>query len=173
MSIDDQFFSTYEIPFVAGDDFSEEDRFSFPNHPNISTVILPRDKTFYPERNKIIINEALSKKLGFSNPDDAIHQKVRFGLWDEFTGEIAGVVKNYHQQSLNKNYEPIFYFYGDFENWPSISIRLKTTSLPKRSKRSIIIMQQLFREILLNIILLMNTLINNTTLSSSSRTFSQ
>ena len=28
------------------------------------------------------------------------------------------------------NYEPILYFYGDFEQWPSISIRLKTTDLP-------------------------------------------
>ncbi|AYB31677.1 ABC transporter permease [Chryseolinea soli] len=130
MSIDDQFFSTFEIPLIAGADFSEDDRFSFPNYPDIPTLILPHDRTFHPERNKIIINEELSKKLGFKDPQEAIHQKVRFRLWDEFTGEIAGVVKNYHQQSLHKNYEPIFYFFGDFEQWPSISIRLTTTDLP-------------------------------------------
>lgn len=130
MSIDDQFFSTFEIPLVAGIGFSENDRFSFPSYPDISTLIPPRDRTFHPERNKIIINEQLSKMLGFKDPEEAIHQKVRFGGWDEFTGEIAGVVKNYHQQSLHQNYEPILYFYGDFEQWPSISIRLKTTDLP-------------------------------------------
>ncbi|MEI9921331.1 MAG: ABC transporter permease [Bacteroidota bacterium] len=130
MMIDEQFFSTYEIPFVAGRNFSEEDRFSFPDYPNISTVIPPRDRTFHPERNKIIINESLSKSLGFKNPEEAINQKVRFRLWNEFTGEIIGVVKNYHQQSLHKNYEPIFYYYGAFEQWGSISIRLQTTDLP-------------------------------------------
>jgi putative ABC transport system permease protein len=129
MNIDEQFFATFEIPLIAGTSFSENDRFSFPNYPNIATLILPRDRTFHPERNKIMINERLSRSLGFKNPEDAIHQKVRFGLWAEFTGEIMGVVKNYHQQSLHLNYEPILYSYGDFDMWQCISLRLDTKDL--------------------------------------------
>jgi putative ABC transport system permease protein len=128
--IDDHFFNTYGIPLLAGRQLTDQDRFSFPDHPDIPTLILPRDRTWQPEQNKIIINERLSQKLGFKTPEDAIHQKVRFRLWNEFTGEIIGVVKNYHQRSLRDNYEPIFYFYGDFDQWPCISVRMNTKDIP-------------------------------------------
>jgi putative ABC transport system permease protein len=129
-TVDDQFFPTYEIPFLAGRNFTEDDRFSFPNFPNTSSLIPPRDRTFRPEQNKIIINELLAKRLGFLNPEDAIHQLVRFSLWDEFTGEIIGVVKNHHQTSLKDNYDPILYYFGSFEQWPSITLRIATNDLP-------------------------------------------
>lgn len=129
-TIDDQFFPTYEIPIVAGRNFTENDRFSFPNLPDASSLIPPRDRTFRPEQNKIIINELLAKRLGFEDPRDAIHQRVRFSLWDEFTGEIIGVVKNYHQTSLKDSYDPVLYFFGSFEQWPSISLRISTNNLP-------------------------------------------
>ncbi len=129
-TVDDRFFSTYEIPLLAGRNFTEDDRFSFPNLPNASSLIPPRDRTFRPEKNKIIINELLAKNLGFKNPEDAIHQRVRFSLWDEFTGEIIGVVKNYHQTSLKDNYDPILFFFGSYEQWPSISLRISSNDLP-------------------------------------------
>ena len=128
--VDDQFFTTYEIPFVAGRNFTEDERFSFPNIPNISSLIPPSDRTFHPEQNKIVINQMLAKQLGFEDPDDAVHQLVRFSAWDEFTGEIIGVVKNYHQTSLKDNYEPILYFFGSYDQWPSISLRVDTKELP-------------------------------------------
>ncbi|MBL0741415.1 ABC transporter permease [Chryseolinea lacunae] len=129
-TVDDQFFPTYEIPLVAGRNFTEDDRFSFPNLPNASSLIAPRDRTFRPEQNKIIINELLAKNLGFENPEDALHQQVRFSLWDEFTGEIIGVTKNYHQTSLKDTYDPIVYVFGSYEQWPSISLRVSTKDLP-------------------------------------------
>jgi putative ABC transport system permease protein len=129
-TVDDQFFPTYEIPFLAGRNFTEDERFSFPNLPHASSLIPPRDRTFRPEQNKIIINELLAKRLGFENPADAIHQRVRFSLWDEFTGEIIGVVKNYHQTSLKESYDPIVFFFGSYEQWPSISLRISTNDFP-------------------------------------------
>jgi putative ABC transport system permease protein len=129
-TVDDQFFPTYEISFLAGRNFTEDDRFSFPNLPSSSSLIPPRDRTFRPEQNKIIINELLAKRLGFENPADAIHQRVRFSLWDEFTGEIIGVVKNYHQTSLKDTYDPILFFFGSYEQWPSISLHISTNDLP-------------------------------------------
>jgi putative ABC transport system permease protein len=129
--IDDQFFYTYRIPLVAGRELTDKDRFSFPNHPDISSLIPPRDRTWHPEQNKIMINERLSQVLGFRTPEEAIGQKVRFKTWDEFTGEIIGVVKNYHQRSLRDSYEPIFFFFGDFDQWPCISIRVQTDNMPE------------------------------------------
>ncbi|MEI9917475.1 MAG: ABC transporter permease [Bacteroidota bacterium] len=130
MTIDDQFFDTYGIPLLAGRQLTENDRFSFRNYPQISTLIVPRDRTWHPERNKIMINERLSQRLGFKTPEDAIHQKVRFGAWEAFDGEIIGVVKNYHQRSLRDNYESILYFYSDYDQWPNISIRIQTNDIP-------------------------------------------
>jgi putative ABC transport system permease protein len=129
-TIDNQFFSTYEIPVVAGRNFTEDDRFSFPSFPNSTSLIPPRDKTFRPEQNKIIVNELLARRLGFAHPEDALGQRVRFALWEEFTGEIIGVVKNYHHTSLKENYEPMLFFYASFDQWPSISLRVKTGDLP-------------------------------------------
>jgi putative ABC transport system permease protein len=128
-TIDDQFFSTYEIPLVAGRSFTEEDRFSFPNFPPSTSMVLPLDQTFRPEQNKIVVNELLAKRLGFENPEDALGQRVRFSLWDEFTGEIIGVAKNYHHTSLKDNYDPMLFLYASFDQWPSISLRVKTDDL--------------------------------------------
>ena len=128
-TVDNQFFPTYDIQFLAGRNFTEDDRFSFPNFPNSSSLIPPRDRTFRPEQNKIIINELLARRLGFLKPEDAIHQRVRFSLWDEFTGEIIGVVKNYHQTSLKDNYDPMLFFFGSFEQWASITLQIGTNDL--------------------------------------------
>ncbi|MBA4056477.1 MAG: hypothetical protein C0490_17305 [Marivirga sp.] len=129
-TIDDQFFPTFEIPFIAGRNFTKDERFSFPNLPNSSSLIPPHDLTFRPQQNKIIINELLAKRLGFENPEDAINQRVRFSLWDEFTGEIIGVVKNYHQTSLKDGFDPMLFFFGSYEQWPSLSLRISTDEIP-------------------------------------------
>jgi putative ABC transport system permease protein len=129
-TVDNNYFPTYEIPFLAGRNFTEDDRFSFPNFPDAPSLIPPRDRTFRPSQNKIIINETLAKNLGFENPEDALQQRVHFSLWDEFTGEIIGVVKNHHQTSLKDSYAPTLYFFGSYEQWPSISLRINTHDLP-------------------------------------------
>jgi len=89
-------------------------------------------KSSAPEtrNNRIMINEDLARKLGYSKPADALHQKIEFRTWDDFVGEVVGVVKNYHQQSLKESFEPILYIYPSYNSWLYYSVRLETSDLP-------------------------------------------
>ncbi|MTI21403.1 FtsX-like permease family protein [Fulvivirga sp. RKSG066] len=53
-----------------------------------------------------ILNETAVKKLGFSNPEDAIGQMITTGLGD-FTAPIVGVVKDFHSNSLHNAVVPV------------------------------------------------------------------
>lgn len=131
ISIDDAFLPTFEMPLAAGRNFEFNERFHFPNIPEMTLVTFfqppatGRDGTC-----KVIINESLCKRLGFRSPDEAIHEHVKFRTWSEFDGEIIGVVKNYHQQSLKDSYSPIAYFYPAFDAWSYFSARIEGGNLP-------------------------------------------
>ncbi|SDJ84651.1 putative ABC transport system permease protein [Catalinimonas alkaloidigena] len=77
--VDDRYLPFYEIPLVAGRNF----------RPTDSTDSLHR----------IILNETLTKALGFSSPADALGQELIQGA-DRFT--IIGVIQDYHTQSLHQ-----------------------------------------------------------------------
>jgi len=87
---DQEFFDLYEVPYVVRD-----------------TTVSPlsANDRYY------VINETAARLLGFLNPEDALHEKLkRWG--DEI--EIVGVVKDYHQRSLHHSKLPIVYdFSGD------------------------------------------------------------
>lgn len=89
IAIDHNYFPLYKTDFVAGQNF-------------------PNDGISW--RNAIIINETASKALGFGKPLDAIQQVV---IWDEGNAQIEktviGVVKDFNQQSLRKNIEPVVF----------------------------------------------------------------
>ncbi len=56
-----------------------------------------------------VINETAAKQMGWDNPQDAIGQKVK--PWNPFYelrgGQIAGVLKDYHQESLRASVDPV------------------------------------------------------------------
>src|SRR6185295_2503614 len=54
------------------------------------------------ERKTVMLNEAGAKHMGFAKPDDAIGDQIYF--WGD-TFRIVGVVKNFRQESLKKNFE--------------------------------------------------------------------
>lgn len=111
------FFDTYEVKIVAGRNFTETDRFSF-------------DKP-----NRIILNEKATAVLGYENPEDALHTMVTSRVVGvEYTGEVIGIVKNYHQQSLHNDYTPILYYYPANETWKYFSIRMSTTGAQQTLK---------------------------------------
>jgi putative ABC transport system permease protein len=108
-SIDENFLSTFGITLLAGHDLTKKDLF------------------VYDKEAPILINEIMSQKLGFAKPEDALHEKVSFGMGPrEQHGEIVGVIKNYHQVSLHENYEPMMFINPDFFSWNYISIHLGT-----------------------------------------------
>ncbi|MBL0739817.1 ABC transporter permease [Chryseolinea lacunae] len=111
-SIDDNFLSTFGIGLVAGRGFTDKDLF------------------VYDKEAPILINELMSRKLGYAKPEDAVNEKVAFGMGPrEQHGEIVGVIKNYHQVSLHENYEPMMFIQPEFFSWNYISVHLEAGNM--------------------------------------------
>jgi putative ABC transport system permease protein len=62
------------------------------------------------EEKNVLINESAYRLMGFKKPEDAINDQIFF--WGD-TFRIVGVVKNYHQESLKKAYEPLIFRYEE------------------------------------------------------------
>lgn len=74
----------------------------------------------------IIINETAAKTFGFQKPADAINQLVKgAGL----TCKIIGVMNDYHQQSLQYNFDPVIYYPGRHIDMTDFSLKLHTKDL--------------------------------------------
>ncbi|MEL6652027.1 MAG: FtsX-like permease family protein, partial [Bacteroidota bacterium] len=84
--IDENYFDTYEISFAAGRAFKAQEAISGWG------------------ANKVIINEAARKLLGFATNEDAIGARV--SSFEE-EREIVGVVENYHHLSLRYEVGPM------------------------------------------------------------------
>src|SRR6185295_13241844 len=54
----------------------------------------------------VLLNEEAARQLGFTNPDDAIKEKI-FSAGD--TVQVLGVLVNYHHQGLQKAIDPMIF----------------------------------------------------------------
>jgi putative ABC transport system permease protein len=71
---------------------------------------------------KLLINEAAMYQLGFSSPEEAVNQRIK---WFDETREIIGVVANYHHHSLDKGYDPMLLcFEGNYRDAAYVAIKL-------------------------------------------------
>jgi putative ABC transport system permease protein len=98
LSIDEDFFSTLDIPLIAGRDFSVEhqrDRAQPNNNGGIES-----------EANVIINNSAVSR-LGFGDANKALGQVIRIEGSSNLT--VIGVAPDVHFQSLKKTIRPEIY----------------------------------------------------------------
>lgn len=66
------------------------------------------DDSFGLEETNVLFNEVAIQQIGFSNPSEAINQKIIF--WGD-TLNIVGVVKNYRQESPKQAYDPLIFRY--------------------------------------------------------------
>ncbi|MFM7485899.1 MAG: ABC transporter permease, partial [Cytophagales bacterium] len=87
--IDERYFMTYEIPVVAGKNFTAQDC-----------------QQVFGQIDKVILNERAAHQLGFENTDDAIGKKIK---WNDAQIEVYGVVKDYHHQSFKEAIRPIIF----------------------------------------------------------------
>lgn len=109
MEIDKDFIPTYGLQLAAGTNLQREDTGNF----------------YQVRHTEVMINEALAKQLGYRSPEAALHQTIYFVSWaGDITGVITGVVKNYHQQSLNHAYEPILFYHRNNTYWGFYSINV-------------------------------------------------
>jgi putative ABC transport system permease protein len=105
-SADENFFNTFQIPIVAGRDFSKK----------YATDVAEA----------FIVNEAAVKEFGWKTPQAALGKKVDWAFGK--SGKIVGVVKDFNYSSLKEEVKPILIHV--FPNWFStITLRLKTDDL--------------------------------------------
>jgi putative ABC transport system permease protein len=84
---DHDFIKTYGLNVIAGRGFSE---------------------AATDESRNVMLNEAAFRLMGFGKAEDALNDQIYF--WGD-TFRIVGVLKNYHQESLKKAYEPLIFRY--------------------------------------------------------------
>lgn len=88
LAVDEDFIPAYDFQIIAGRNFSKERQSDYGG--------------------TVIMNEAAVKLLGIKHPDDAIGQEL---ISDAGFMRIIGVLKNFHQQSLNQPIDPIMVQY--------------------------------------------------------------
>lgn len=86
LGADADFAQSYNLKFSAGRNFGMTDK-----------------KT-------AILNESAAKLLGFGSPEQAIGEQVRRGRRDTFA--VCGVVRDFHQQGLQKSVDPMILLYS-------------------------------------------------------------
>lgn len=99
IAVDYDYLPLYDLKLVAGRNFA---------------------KAFGTDKNAVIFNESGIRQLGFEKPSEAIGKQIFF--WGD-TLNIAGVVANFHQQSLKDAFEPlILRAYPDTRGYFSIKV---------------------------------------------------
>ncbi len=99
MYIDDDYFKTYQIPIIAGRDFSMDRDLPEPEFNMMAENISGRESTEILERNTVI-NETAAKEFGFADAKDAIG-KVLSNTLNNIKYTIIGVVADNHLFSIN------------------------------------------------------------------------
>lgn len=108
---DENFLKTFEIPLVAGRDFSTE-------------ITSDRDDAF-------LVNEAAVKEFGWKTPNEALNKKVEWGGMKN--GKVIGVIKDFNFSSLREDIKPLIIHI--FPAWIGrISLRLKADNISNTMK---------------------------------------
>jgi putative ABC transport system permease protein len=82
----------------------------------------------------LVLNETAARQFGFRTPAEAIGEKVLLEANPGRPNEIIGVIKDYHQQSLEQPYKPTILFIDpDFRWIPAdyLSLRISTRDVPR------------------------------------------
>ncbi len=112
ISVDENFLPTYQIPVIAGRNFSK----AFPTD----------------EEQAFIVNEALVKAYGWKTPEEALGKNITWA--GSKKGKVIGVVKDFNFLSLHENIQPLLIHI--FPQWANtISLRLKTNNLDNTLKQ--------------------------------------
>jgi putative ABC transport system permease protein len=108
--IDKKFIPAYGLKMVAGRSFSND-------KPNTDTA----------EILNVILNETGAKVLGFNDPDKMIGQELE---GSGYHCKVIGIVKDYHQESLQYSYDPIVFYPEEERNFGFFSLKTNTNNLP-------------------------------------------
>ncbi|NOQ24118.1 MAG: FtsX-like permease family protein [Bacteroidales bacterium] len=101
--IDPNFISTYRVKLLAGQNLS------YTNKPWTS----------------VLINRKLAKKIGFNNPEDALHNTLVTEYGNRGNIEIVGVIEDYNHLSINNPIEPLVFALWPYSPNEYYSVRVK------------------------------------------------
>ncbi len=110
LGVDKKFIPAYGLKVVAGRNFSND-------KPATDTNVVLN----------ILVNETAAKVFGFNDPATMIGQPMEGA---GFHCNVIGVVKDYHQESLQNSFDPIVFYPEEERNFGSFSLKLHTSDLP-------------------------------------------
>ena len=108
--VDNKFIDAYGLKVIAGRGFTND-------MPAVDTNVLVN----------IILNETAVNVFGFAKNEDAVGQYID---GSGFHCKVIGVVKDYHQESLQNTFDPIVFYPEEERNLGNFSVKLNTTNLP-------------------------------------------
>jgi putative ABC transport system permease protein len=99
IDVNENYFSIYQIPLLAGRNFYE--------------------KGINPPQS-VIINRKAAEMLGFDNPSGSIHQELILGEADNDKRVIVGVVEDFNHHSLEEPVQPTMYHFVEYGDYISV-----------------------------------------------------
>lgn len=98
-----------EMEFIAGKSFRKTNYPSFPEGTSVSEIF----ETIGKRQRTYVINETAARLLGWDEPALAVGELIRGSnpFYQLAEGPIAGVVKDYHQESLRATIDPVIMVY--------------------------------------------------------------
>lgn len=110
LGVDKDFIPAYGLSIIEGRNFSND-------RPGVDTAVVLN----------ILVNETAAKVFGFTKPGDMVGQLVDGA---GFHCKVIGVVKDYHQESLQNSYDPIVFYPEEERNFGNFSLKIHTANLP-------------------------------------------
>ena len=111
LMVDFDYVNTYGLKLIAGRDF---------------------DMTRSTDSIALILNQTAVATFGFDSDEEAIDNRIILEVTQDKRNPIIGVIEDYHQQSLQKNYTPIILFMDPDYSWLPItyfSLKINTRDL--------------------------------------------
>ena len=111
LTVDYDFIKAFDLNLVAGRNF---------------------DRARPADQYGLVLNESAVRQFGFTSAEQAIGQKILLESTTDRPNEIIGVIKDYHQQGLQRSFTPVILFMDPDYQWlPTdfYSIRLSTQNL--------------------------------------------
>jgi len=110
LGVDKEFIPAYGLSVVAGRNFTND-------QPAVDTNVLVN----------ILLNETAVNILGFKKNEDAVGQYID---GSGFHYKVIGVVKDWHQESLQNSFDPVVFYPQEERGFGNFSIKFNTSNLP-------------------------------------------
>ncbi|HYG18084.1 MAG TPA: FtsX-like permease family protein [Ohtaekwangia sp.] len=103
--IEDDFPSLMGLTFVAGRNIRRSATTAFPQFSETFTI----QQYLFGQPREYLINETAMNYLGWKSPEQALGQRISWSINDIklAPGNIVGVVKDFHQESLRNKVDPL------------------------------------------------------------------